>query len=355
MQILPLALLKVIWRISMEIINMLPFEDGPRSLMYHNTAFSMGIIEANAATDITPWLCNKYINCWFFKDRNSQNKFNISTIDNWATSNKVLILERINLIPDLFEMAFGDVIEFLKRRIANGSYPHGTYNEEFIPGKRDYKNKYFAHDYLLIGYNDYLNEFTSVGYLANERFQRFQISYDDFYKAIRTLRNSTYNINFWKFNSHAPLEINTNFILQELIDYTNSNTSMKIYSQNRWWGIDAIIHLALYFEDQCDYNNQFDNRYTRGLMEHKYFMLKRIEYFINTSIIRNDAEIFLECAKTVYQKSQLIHMLSIKYNISGNKKYGIQIINLIHDMVDCEKSYIYDVVEMLKSHIKGAL
>ena len=51
----------------------LPFDDYPIPSMYHNVAFPMGIIQGNAKGDITPWLCGKFLNCYF--NANTENQF----------------------------------------------------------------------------------------------------------------------------------------------------------------------------------------------------------------------------------------------------------------------------------------
>ena len=84
---------------------LLPFQDQPYTLMYHNTAFPMGIIQANSTQDLTPWLCGKYINC-YFQTYSPSNKFVNCVTDHWAEKDGILSKERLELSLFLYEQLF---------------------------------------------------------------------------------------------------------------------------------------------------------------------------------------------------------------------------------------------------------
>ena len=85
--------------------------------MYHHIAFPMGIIQGNAQTDITPWLCGKYINCSLAKDKNSQNRFTIYTSDLWGVEDYILMRQQIVLYPELYYLLFDDEVMHLRKMI----------------------------------------------------------------------------------------------------------------------------------------------------------------------------------------------------------------------------------------------
>lgn len=65
-------------------MKMLSYPKMPRFICYHNKAFPFGIIQANAPTDITRWLCTKCINT-VFNPNSPQNKFDLAISDVWGT------------------------------------------------------------------------------------------------------------------------------------------------------------------------------------------------------------------------------------------------------------------------------
>lgn len=98
---------------------LLPFQEQPYNLMYHNTAFPMGIIQANATQDLTPWLCGKYINC-YFKTFSGSNKFVNCITDNWAEKDQILFKQRLELAWEHYEIYFGNIISLLKNMLDLG-------------------------------------------------------------------------------------------------------------------------------------------------------------------------------------------------------------------------------------------
>jgi len=324
----------------------LPFENAPFSLMYHGTAFPIGIVQGNATTDITPWLCGKYINCSF--SPNFINKFSISTNDSWFVGDKILIQQRLDLYPQLYNSIFkNNIIFYFKKMIYNNCYIHGSYNEEYIPNKNHYQKSYFSHDFLLIGYDDSKESFLSVGY-SKEQFTRYYIPYDCMEQSIITLKNPKFSFNFWSYNPLSSYELNMNRIILELGDYLYSGTSMKIFSKDRFWGIEAIAQLAEYYLQHCNLSNGVDNRYTLGLCEHKSFMYRRIEYLTNKGILKNYS--YLYNAERVLRLSNNVHLLGIKFNLTARNIILQYIKQNISSMISIEKSYLYDVLSDLNEH-----
>ena len=325
----------------------LPFEDHPYSLMYHFHAFPMGIIQGTAQEDITPWLCCKYINCTFDKDLKTVNRFTIGTSDIWAVNDKILLKQRVDIKSTLYYDLYDDVVIMMRKMIAMGCYPHGMYNEEYIPGKWAYQTEYFLHDFILIGYNDISQEFTSTGYLRNRKFQRYTIPYKNMEQAIKTVISTKIGLNFWRYNPEAKFELNLDRLISELSDYLQSTTSMKIFSDNKHWGMEAIQQLSNLFKQCGEEVISVDNRYTRGLMEHKFYMQMRIEYLLKKRFLA-DASYF-DKASEVYKLAERVHLLCLKYNMTRNFKIISHVCELMNDMLLIEKSYLPDVLTELQN------
>ena len=330
----------------------LPFEDHPYSQMYHHIAFPMGIIQGNAQEDITPWLCGRYINCLFDKNKLRGNAFNVYTSDLWANEDNVLIQQRITLIPDLYDAVFGNPILHLRNMIGMGYYPSGLYNEEYIPGKWAYQKQYNQHDFLLIGYDDDSEEFISVSYLQDGKFQRHAIPYGNMRKALTTLKTEKLQLLFLKFNAEAKFELNLNRTVSELSDYLRSTTSTKKLSDDVIWGMDAIRRLIGFFLDSTERDSSVDIRFTRGLMEHKFYMYLRMDCLLKRSVLTDP--LYVEKAQEIYKIAERVHMLGLKYNFTGNKTIASNIQNSMNEMFLTESKYLPSVLSDLQTY-KGEM
>lgn len=322
----------------------LPFEEKPYTLAYQNSAFPMGIIQTNARENIDPWLASKYINCRYHPG----NIFDICIADKWFCVDGKLLYQRVNLEKNLYADLSVDYIQLLREMINLGFYPYGIYNEEFIPGKNNFQNSYFAHDYLLIGYNDDKQIFYSVGYLANRKFQKFSIPYDAIKQALGTLREPCIPFCFFKYNDKSKYTFDTDAFLQDLFDYINSKTSVKSFRTDTYFGMQAIREMAKDLLLKAKQEHQIDNRYTRALMEHKFLMEKRIDY-INTNFNLN-ISVLQENAAKVHRMAETIHLLGLKYLIIRDFSIAERILELINKMLALESEYL----PVLHDHVKDA-
>ncbi len=327
----------------------LPFDDKPYSLMYHGSAFPLGIIQGNTTEDLTPWLSSKYINCWFAPTW--ENKFAYYVTDQWATGDKILLQQRIDLFPKQYDLIFQKDVLFLFRKMLDGGYyPHGAYNEEYIVGKKWFGKEYHLHDFILIGYDDIRRCFISDGYLQDKQFQRYVIPYDNMKMAIQSCRTAKVSFNFWKYNDKAQYEFSPHRLIMELSDYLQSNTSMKIFTHNRIWGMDAVNELGEHILSTCEIHNRIDNRYTRGIMEHKFFMRMRIEFLLKHNYI-SDKE-YQRYANNIFDLCERAHLLGIKYRLNRNKDIPLHIYHIIQETVLLEKEYLPSVLSDLKNNIE---
>lgn len=323
----------------------LPFEDSPYALMYHYIAFPMGIIQGNAKDDITPWLCGRHINCWF--DKEWINQFCVCVSDNYGVSDHIITNETVSVFSESFEDLLGDPLQLFRRMIDIGTYPNGSYNEEFIPGKYYYQKEYYSHDFLLIGYDDIEQQFISVGYLADQQFHRFVIPYANMEQALKTLQSSKMSYTFWMYNPNARFELNLNRIINDLSDYLRSTTSLKIYSKHRTWGMGAIEELANMFSKA----EKIDPRYTRGLMEHKFFMQMRMNYLFEHGYLNKKS--YCSSSAQIYKMAESVRMLSLKYSFTKNRSIVDKICEIIREMQRLEAEYLPDVLNDLCQYKKG--
>ncbi len=171
----------------------------------------------------------------------------------------------MDLYPELYNALYSRDLLFQFRKMLNlGYYPHGNYNEEFIPGKEPFQKRYYSHDFILIGYDDRKQVFISVGYLLDQKFHRYSIAYEDMKKAVYSIRGPKIAYNFWKYNQEAKYELNISKLVTELSDYIQSTTSQKKKFNNVCLGMQAIHELGSYIVKTCSKENYIDLRYTRA-------------------------------------------------------------------------------------------
>lgn len=328
--------------------TVLPFENNPYSIMYHEMAFPMGIIQGNATSDITPWLCGKYINCSFEKDKWKNNKFTISSYDKWAIEDDILTYQHILLYPQLYYGLFEPLITLLRRMIDMGYYIGGSYNEEYIPGKRFYQKKYHPHDFLLIGYNDISKYFVSASFLQDWKFQRHLIPYENMENALKTRMTDKIELFFWKYNKEKTFVLNLDRIISELSDYLASTSSDPICIFDKYWGIEAIQQLTQLYSNCIQDKSLIDIRYTRGIIEHKFYMFMRMDYLYEHCCLKKTSYIYK--AQQTYDLAKRVHLLGIKYNFKPNAALISKIENTMNEMLSIEKEYLPDVLFELQNY-----
>ena len=87
-------------------------------------------------------------------------------------------------------------------------------------------------------------------------------------------------------------------------------------------------------------------RYVRGLMEHKYFMNNRMNYLFHKGYLNNLDH--LSISKKIYEMSETVFMLSLKYAATKKSSIINKIISILHDIINKE-SYLWDVINQLKN------
>lgn len=323
----------------------LPFTNTPTVRSYNNIAFPIGIMEANAKTDITPWLCSLFINCRFTTNSEIES-FNTCLVNGWDVAECSLIHQTISLLKESCDFLELDIMMLLKKMISKQNYVADCMNEKYIPGKAAYGKYDFVHDNLIFGYNDEKSVFLAAGYLANGKFEKFEIKYDDYMKSIAETKRDRIKIHFWKFNNNHDYCLQMNWLKNDLNDYIlsrNSNRSDK----DTYYGIEAIRKLSDYFEDVVKTSDYpyLDMRYTRALMENKYLMYLRIKYLTNQGILNGGVPV--DVFEKNYQKAQMIHMLALKLNSTGNKSIINKISVLFDEILTTEEPLLRGVYEQI--------
>lgn len=327
----------------------LPFSDKPLVTCFHNMAFPLGVIEANAGMlnkDITPWVISKFLNP-IFVETPEKITYDICLFDKWGLDEGILFYQFINMFKYVYDDLKFNIIEYLSKMIRAGCYVIGVYNERYIPGKMFYGKIDFMHDYILYGVNEEKEIFYSAGYLGDDKYQTYAILFSDFLKSVYNTPNDRIQFGFRTYNNEYQYCFNKEKIVQELTDYLNSTTYHGL-KENAFYGIDANRKLKEYFLScvKKNENSRLDLRYTRAYMEHKYFIYLCTKYLLDNKLVSTD-EINIKNAEALYNDATKIHLLSIKLNISKNYKIIYKIANLFEKIQEGETQIISYIIDVL--------
>ncbi len=328
----------------------LPFEIHPLTICYHYMAFPLGIIQAHANAkklDITPWIIGKNLNC-SFNDNAPNHKYDICLADVWAVEDEILSHQYINMFKDMYSVFDSDIIDVLKKVLNAGCYVFGAYNERHIPGKSAYQKRDFLHDYIIYGFNDESRTFYSAGFLKDQRYAPFEISYENFAKSLFDSPSDRIWFDLWQYNVDATFTHDIGRIRSELGEYVNSTTSHNL-QKNCIYGMDANRRLKDFYVTciKTHENPQFDIRYSRAFMEQKYFIHLCVRYLHDCNIICMD-NYESEQLKEVYDKAMLVHRIGMKLNLSKNYTLIDKISDIFNWIEKVESMILPKVIALLE-------
>lgn len=252
------------------------------------------------------------------------------------------------MYKETYDILNVDIIKWVSGMIREGCYVSGAYNEKYIPGKGAYRENDYVHDYILYGVDMEKEIFYSAGYLKDRRYRSFEITFSDFRKSIHYMPDIRVPIDFWTYNRAYEYRFDQGRMLRELEDYVDSGNSHGVRKQE-YYGIEANRKLKEFFWHQINTNETsgMDLRYTRGYMEHKYFVRLCIGYLCDNKIV-DATKIHLEKADELYQDAVLIHRLGIKLNLSKEYKIMSRIAELFDKIQAKEIKILNDIIRLMK-------
>lgn len=322
----------------MNTLIQLPFCEDPISTMYNNYSFITGIIQGNNSNSFEPWAFGRYINCIFKSDCGFH--FSGSTANAWKEhSDYINIVDRkFGVIPVSKKVAH------MKYLLDEGYYIMYSLDEQYIPGMAAYQKWSFIHDSLIIGYNDEKQVFYLYGRFADQKMHLSEVPYSNIEKAVA--KKSWYFV--LEYNQNNCTNLNISLIRSKLTHYLYSAPEAKRIS-GRKYGMEAVAQLCNYLLMQYRKIIYMDYRYTRGLMEQKYLMVKMCEYLdANEQSLPDD---ILQLSKQAADSASIIHLLTLKATIKPyrDEKISSSIRGQFEKLIDNERKYIPELLRCLCS------
>lgn len=315
----------------------LPYEMQVEAIVYQHRAFALGIIKPNIR-EYDQWLCNKFINCICIQS------YDLHDDNVWMVRDHLSIRTGGYMVYEAFHVFCPDIITKNKQMLEQGFYIWGTYDEFCIPGKAAYQQCSFIHGYLIYGYDDQAGVFKSAGYLADGRYVRFDIKYEDYYRSVtygddvRQLQ-----LEYYRINKEYEGRIDIPRIKEKLTDYLDSR-GYDNPRPNETFGVSVWNKFEKYIDGVE--GNPVDMRYIRAYMEHKGIMDKRINCLWEHGYLRDPA-LSQSYREEVYQKAVQLFYMSLKYVLTGNTELRKRMTDLVGRINVSDQRLLEEVVDLL--------
>lgn len=170
--------------------------------------------------DLTPVLCNYYINIVSGQDKRVQ--FSHLHEDKWLVKEKIMHQHHMTWHREMFEDNQDELISIIQKLIAGGYYLTGNYNAFYIKAKPAYQCYETNTVYLIYGFNQKTQLFYAIGKTSNSTFEPYEIGYDEYIQAVFNRENGLFNLNFLKFNDDCAVKADIKKVYNGIYDYLHS-------------------------------------------------------------------------------------------------------------------------------------
>ena len=301
--------------------------------------------------DLTPVLCNYYINIVSGQDKRVQ--FSHLHEDKWLVKEKIMHQHHMTWHREMFESKPDELIGMIQKLIANGYYLTGNYNAFYIKAKPAYKCYETNTVYLIYGFNQKARRFYAIGKTSNSTFEPYEIGYDEYIQAVFNRENGLFNLNFLKFNDTCGIKADIKKIHNGIYDYVNSKRKEdgpipEGEAKNYRYGLNCYRDFLKSLTNQHEYRCYIEPVSYAVLLEHHILMQKRIDYLISTGIV-DEKEIGSEYQRIVEQ-ARCIYSLCLQYNTSFDPKLIKQIYNGVSTIIEDEQQLLNRLLERLRMY-----
>lgn len=310
--------------------NMLVFNN-PIVRCYQHYAFPMGIIGKQLADET--YLLNLFTSLVY----NSNSLWCIEFNHPYFLSCDGLFMAGNAMYPSEYEKT-EELITFVKKRIDAGVYVSGNWNEFFIPEKENYQKKEYVRNYLLYGYDDEAQAFSSAGYVGYNIWKEFTVSYDDFLNSL-FLERGSYCFNLYQYNRNFNKGIDCERIAADFNGYVHSRPWKDTKDIFGIDGIEAYFRNFILFTDRA---GMAVLPPMQALYEHKDMMARRLTYMAQENFIIVPESSLKEIAELPKLYRHLINR-GIKYNLTGRREVLDEITDMGLDAVNQERQLLKQV------------
>lgn len=316
--------------------KLLPCEE-PAIRTYLGDAFCFSIISKYAFS--TGWIYDKYINIQYTPEDEHIKYLDYDYYD--FVQGEGVFIKSYTQIP-VQKCTLKKICDIIEEMIDDDEYFFALFDENIVVNYlTDSDNsEIFEHGCFVYGYDSVKEIFFLEGYVEDEKWKKYEIPYEVFYKALSYYPEKG-EIAFigYQLKKDYEWKIDYRRMYQSLLNYIkydeNSNTNLNAESN---------FFQQILVSREIHYPSAF------CLLEHKQLMKKRLLFLIDNKILNEkEAQIdFMEEIKKGYEK---ILMLVIKYNINYNKKILYKIFEMGNELIEKEYNYFTQIINCFEKNI----
>lgn len=316
--------------------------DRPDFICRDQVSCANAVVKAVAGEQFRLLMCAKYINCFFEKEA-LHHKLVISTFDQWCAAQKLMQLQLIKLLKETFQKEKRDLALTVKKCLLCDAYVFVECNRAYFEKDVDPDGQTFHA--VVVGFDDDTNAFTVYGVDRSEHFSCYQITYQNFVKALFDTPNLYVTLNMWRHNKDVTISLDLPNIIFELEDYINSTARKIILSEDRIYGLDAMRELSRHFYETAKADSTVNEAYLHKFSMHKSYMKDRIEYLASSGFID---KAWTQQAEQVFQKGKDVFELGRVFNRSHDRSLIEKLAQTMDAAIALEANYLPKVLEELK-------
>ena len=173
-----------------------------------------------------------------------------------------------------------DILNFVKCNLNNNKYIEMWLDYFYVKGRSEYRKEHHAHQFLIYGYDDELEELMILGYTDNGILKLSKMKFTDFIKCGKDSYSTNQMIITGYNQDGRCFELNISHVAkllkQYLEGYNSSNDISHLFtSESRKFGIKIYNELI---SEKGLYLLVRDRRISHILYEHKKCMFDRIDF-----------------------------------------------------------------------------
>lgn len=345
---------------TVKILEEKNFKNARQLVLYDTPVASLQFFVLNIIYDeerIKPWFYCNYIQ--------------LEWLDDWCITFSILqdyyvgypYIDKQILIRDTIDNSGIDIVDFLISNINQGWYTHLCFDEYYIPNKESYQKEHIPHDNMICGYDLEKQIFTLFGYADSAKLEVTYAGFDEVRKGYQELAKiiypdaigsmQYYNLIFMiKKNMDLIYRIDVDYLEKSLEDYLYGRTyaehfrMIKNIVSNKIYGLNIYEKLLHAFQEKEEKIIE-DIRLLTTLYEHKNIMASRIDYLMETGIIRYDADLLREF-EDIKRKTAEIRSIQLYYILGRNQNILQKISQNLYDLRQKEESAIEQLIGCLK-------
>ncbi|MGN6713916.1 hypothetical protein [Anaerocolumna jejuensis] len=348
-------------------INKLPIKY-PIITSYPEHADLLAVLQNNEGS--IPWIMNNYIQLYMRKDAQlSYPAFPFFFRHFNFDSCPCIDYMRIN--REFINTTWPSFINFVIQTVDMGYYIYLLLDQYYIKCTSYYQKKMFKHPTLIYGYNLIEDTIDIADFYENGKYKftydvctniekAFQTK-DDWYDFYSYRYCCFDDIILFKNNERCPFKFDLKKVIISLEDYINSRNpydnevsyESQFYSSSEYsFGINIYETIRCFLISCLNDSKKIPPQIFYIPLDHKALMIERIKYLYINKYLMNIDNLNNKFKEVMFLVNELL-FLTIKYNITNEKKIVRKIISLISPLVEKEifafQLLLYELKKSLKA------